>query len=203
MKDPALKTAAAVCVLLGGLCAATLFRHERPPAGAPGPNAQDELLLRYRGASDGLRTQLREPGQPAAAQPDPAPAPRPVTIVTAEDRHEPPPSLAPGYPEKESAVKSRWGLSMDMMLPVAPPADDAARTHTVVDGDTLAALAERYLGSAARGEEIYQANHEVLHDPKLLPIGVELKLPSRKSQAAPAATPSSKTAPQRALVPVR
>ena len=45
----------------------------------------------------------------------------------------------------------------------------------------MPALAERYLGSAARAEEIYQANRDVLRDPKLLPIGVELKLPPRAS----------------------
>jgi nucleoid-associated protein YgaU len=209
MKDPALKTAAAVCVLLGGLCAATLFRHDRPKAGPPGADARDELLLRYRGANDGLNdglgAQLRAADRSTTSEPNPPPTParpRPVTIVTPEDRHEPPPSLAPGYPEHESPVKARWGVSMDMMLPVAKPAEDA-HSHTVVDGDTLAALAERYLGSAARAEEIYQANRDILHDPRLLPIGVELKLPPRKSQAAPATTPSSKTAPQAALVPVR
>ncbi len=193
MKDPALKTAAAVCVLLGGLCAATLFRHDRPRAGPPGTDTQDELLLRYRGASDGLGAQLRETGHAATTETDltPAPArPRPVTIVTPEDCHEPPPSLAPGYPENESPTKSRWGVSMEMMLPAAKPADDA-HSHTVVDGDTLAALAERYLGSAARAEEIYQANREVLRDPKLLPIGVELKLPPRNGRP-----------PQAPLVPV-
>ena len=65
------------------------------------------------------------------------------------------------------------------MLPITTPADQTARTHRVVDGDTLPALAERYLGSAARAEEIYQANRDVLSDPELLPIGAELKLPPR------------------------
>ncbi len=92
---------------------------------------------------------------------------------------------------------------MEMMLPAASLADNTAHLHTVVDGDTLATLAERYLGSSARAEEIYQANRDVLRDPKLLPIGVELKLPPRVGRPAPAATPSSKTAPPRALVPIR
>lgn len=81
---------------------------------------------------------------------------------------------------------------MEMMLPVAT-SPDAPRTHKVVDGDTLAALAERYLGSSARAQEIYEANREALRDPMLLPIGVELKLPPRAGQASP----------QGALVPVR
>ena len=40
-----------------------------------------------------------------------------------------------------------------------------------------AALAERYLGPASRAGEIFAANRDVLFDPKLLPIGVELKIP--------------------------
>ncbi|MCE5266451.1 MAG: tail protein X [Planctomycetaceae bacterium] len=53
------------------------------------------------------------------------------------------------------------------------------RTHRIVDGDTLDALAERYLGSASREGEIFAANRDVLMDPKLLPIGAMLKIPPR------------------------
>ena len=66
---------------------------------------------------------------------------------------------------------------MQMMLPAAKPAEKT--THMVVDGDTLPVLAERYLGSSARANEIYEANRDALRDPALLPIGVELKLPPR------------------------
>ena len=66
-----------------------------------------------------------------------------------------------------------------MMFTITTPADQTERTHTVVDGYTLPALAARYFGSAARAEEIYQANHDMLSDPGLLPIGAELKLPAR------------------------
>ncbi len=69
---------------------------------------------------------------------------------------------------------------MEMMLPMAAPPDASAHTHTVVDGDTLASLAERYLGSCSRAGELFQANRDVLSDPELLPIGVELKLPPRQ-----------------------
>ena len=65
------------------------------------------------------------------------------------------------------------------------PAKETARTHRIVDGDTLATLAQRYLGSSARAQEIFDANRNVLSDPKLLPIGAELKIPptdSRRSQ---------------------
>jgi phage tail protein X len=73
----------------------------------------------------------------------------------------------------------------------------------VVDGDKLPALAKRYLGSADRFREIYEANRAVLNSPDLLPIGVELVIPPR--EPAPAdrtAPPASTPGPQPTLVPV-
>jgi phage tail protein X len=77
-------------------------------------------------------------------------------------------------------------------------AEDVERTHTVVDGDTLAALAERYLGSPGRALEIYNANRFLLPSPDVLPIGVELRIPPRVHGAAA----TSAANPQPALVPV-
>jgi nucleoid-associated protein YgaU len=125
-----------------------------------------------------LRGALRSASAVGGAQPD-ANLARPATVVTPLDRRESPPSLAADYPEPDRPATSRWGTSMEMMLPMAAPADAATCTHTVVDGDTLAALAERYLGSPDRAKEIFEANHNVLSDPDLLPIGAELKLPPR------------------------
>ena len=66
---------------------------------------------------------------------------------------------------------------MEKLLPVPSPTEQTPRTHKIVDGDTLASLAERYLGSPQRAGEIYDANRDVLFDPQLLPIGVELTIP--------------------------
>ncbi len=77
--------------------------------------------------------------------------------------------------------------------------------HVIGEGDTLPKLAERYLGDRDRYREIFEANREVLHDPRLLPIGIELTItsaaesnpakPDQASQEAetPAATPSETT----------
>ena len=59
---------------------------------------------------------------------------------------------------------------------------ETARTHRIVDGDTLADLAQRYFGSAADAQRLFDANRDVLSDPRLLPIGVELKIPANDSQ---------------------
>ena len=62
----------------------------------------------------------------------------------------------------------------------------APRIHKVADGDTLARLAARYLGSSDRYGEIFAANRGVLSTPDLLPIGVELVIPPRQRPAPPA-----------------
>ena len=49
--------------------------------------------------------------------------------------------------------------------------------HRIVDGDTLASLAARYLGDAQRADELFEANRGVLEHPDLLPIGELLAIP--------------------------
>ena len=53
------------------------------------------------------------------------------------------------------------------------------RSHIIVDGDSLAKLANRYLGDPQRSGEIFAMNRAVLSSPELLPIGVELKIPEK------------------------
>ena len=90
---------------------------------------------------------------------------------------------ADSYPETNPPPSSQWGVSMDLVMPVTTATDDEPRRHKIVDGDTLPALAERYLGSAARANEIFDANRDVLPDPELLPIGAKLKIPPRSSRS--------------------
>ncbi len=52
------------------------------------------------------------------------------------------------------------------------------RTHVVVPGDTLSALAARYLGDADRWPEIYAANRGLIADPDLIYPGQELTIPT-------------------------
>jgi nucleoid-associated protein YgaU len=52
------------------------------------------------------------------------------------------------------------------------------RIHVVHEGDALDALAKRYLGDEARALEIFDLNREALENPHVLPLGVELRIPS-------------------------
>ncbi len=49
--------------------------------------------------------------------------------------------------------------------------------HRIVDGDTLAVLASRYLGDAIRSVDIFDYNRDLLASPELLPIGKDIRIP--------------------------
>ena len=66
----------------------------------------------------------------------------------------------------------------------SPTEVDEPRTHIVVDGDSLAKLAGRYLDDPRRAEEILELNRGLLSDPQLLPIGVELLIPPRSADTS-------------------
>jgi nucleoid-associated protein YgaU len=53
----------------------------------------------------------------------------------------------------------------------------AARTHTVVKGDTLSKLAKQYYGSAGQWKRIYEANKDAIENPDLIYPGQTFKIP--------------------------
>ena len=112
-----------------------LFRHDPPastsPASAPAP------LLIESDADATTPTDGRS-SIPMASRP-------PATLVKPVDAAKSPPPLAAKYPATDRHSNSHRGAAIDLLLPATGP-----RTHKIVDGDTLAALAQRYLGSAAR-----------------------------------------------------
>ena len=52
------------------------------------------------------------------------------------------------------------------------------RTYTVVSGDTLSAIAQRYYGKATRWPAIYEANRDKLSDPDKIFPGQVLRIPA-------------------------
>ena len=52
-----------------------------------------------------------------------------------------------------------------------------SRTHTVAQGDTLGAIAKKYLGSITKADAIYQANRDLLKSPDALKPGQVLRIP--------------------------
>ncbi len=187
------KIAAAASVLLVGTVAALLFRRDPPPPCPAVPGTSDQLVLRPQAAPqaapDDPAWLQRGGGEASQSAPtgsqEAAPA---ITIVTPADAGQAPPELARSYPDNSLPGNSRWGVSMVQMLPEALPPQQAPRIHKIVDGDTLPALAERYLGSKDAAAAIFAANRDLLSDPQILPIGAELTIPAAAEQS-PAKAP--------------
>lgn len=100
----------------------------------------------------------------------------------------------------------RGGSAFDAVQPLSPSTgrevagnvQTAAQTHVIQSGDSLSLLAERYLGSQGRYQEIYDANQGVLTDINRLPLGATIVIPSNtndvKTAKKPASSPTARTA---------
>lgn len=215
--DQSVRIAAAASVLLGGLLAALLFRHESPREGPPGPETGDRLVLCRRmepqQAADAPPTRCDSQTERAATATAAPPVPNRLPTVVKPRGPAEPPDLARAYPGVAAPVAVNWSPAVGNRMPDGPPDEGrpdtvrpdtvrpeeaAVRTHKIVDGDTLRTLSERYLGSPDRAWEIYEANRDVLPSPAVLPIGVQLKLPPRRDLGP---SPSNYM-PKRPLVPI-
>jgi len=79
------------------------------------------------------------------------------------------------FPGRLSKVTAWEGRPSDADEP-GPQQQTKVVLHRIVDGDTLPSLAQRYLGSANRFNEIFFANRDRLPRADLLPIGMELRI---------------------------
>jgi nucleoid-associated protein YgaU len=181
-----LKIALATGIVLGGLLLAMLFRQGPPRADAIGPSADDQLVLRkHADAAPAASPQPETAGRATMLSSAPV-APgmsRPPAMKPAEAGGFTPDPARPLVPGG-SPANSRWGITMNQVLPDPGRLRPSPLKHKIIDGDTLPALAERYLGSPDRATEIFEANRDVLANPQILPIGAVLRLPPRDGAVA-------------------
>lgn len=62
-------------------------------------------------------------------------------------------------------------------LEVAEASDAKVEFYVIEKGDTLWAIAKKYLGNGARHPEIFEANREVIKDPDLIYPGQKIRIP--------------------------
>lgn len=62
---------------------------------------------------------------------------------------------------------------------VHPASDEAANVdyYTIESGDTLWAIADKFLGNGAKYTEIFEANREVIEDPDKIFPGQKIRIP--------------------------
>jgi nucleoid-associated protein YgaU len=191
MIDRRSKIAIALGLLFGGAAVAMLFRHE---AVSNLSGNYDRLVVRDPVESPDLVGPILGAPIPPTKPPVVLPVPPAETAKPSSNAYIPQSASSPpaGFSTSSSGqMPAGWPPPMAGLSQSAPPPEKAVR-HRIRDGDTLTGLAERHLGSAARAGEIFDANREVLSNPDLLPIGMELKIPPREQSPQP----------QRPLVPI-
>jgi nucleoid-associated protein YgaU len=77
------------------------------------------------------------------------------------------------------AVKQLDGWESDVVINLAVERHDVRGYHTVEPGETLASIAKRYLGSASRELDIFEANRDRMNDPDQICPGQQLLIPWR------------------------
>lgn len=184
-------------IVVGGVAAASLLGRPDPDHEAGGPGAGDRFVLRRRAESQAWDSAVGPRGVPDGEMPATSvssfPASAVATVAVRAERPDVlPPTLEKSFPAENLPATARWGVSMGIGLPGTGIVGEAVRAHKIANGDSLPALAKRYLGSEDRAVEIFEANRDLLSSPDALPIGVELRIPPRdapKSSAKHAADP--------------
>jgi nucleoid-associated protein YgaU len=87
----------------------------------------------------------------------------------------PPPPLL----DAQSPPPTTVGWVTQPAAPVASmaPAEPAASTYVIRDGDDLATISSRFYGHPAAAAALWSANRDVIPNPDLLPIGTAIRLP--------------------------
>ncbi len=117
--------------------------------------------------------------QPYAVAPGATGGVQPIRPATGTE-----PNLATGQPlagTVPSTVTPGSPASVVSQTQPAPakPAETAkpARTHTVLEGESLSDLADKYYGSSEKWTKIYRANRTAIKDPDKIYPGMKLVIP--------------------------
>ena len=86
-----------------------------------------------------------------------------------------PPPLSVARPQADSRPRG-----VETRLPSGVPHE-----YVVRDGDDLTSIAVKFYGNPAAAEAIWSANRDRLADPKILPIGLAIQLPTPGSAGLP------------------
>jgi nucleoid-associated protein YgaU len=178
MNDPAVRVALTISIFLGCLFIAIVFRPILSMSGGAASGMGAPLSVEHQRQGSPTSVSEEPVNSRATGEQRSSPSMQVPTVLLPLGASQGGPSAPPRWQGGAPANSARWGMPIDMMPAAARPAD-GPQTHKIVDGDTLEDLAARYLGSALRSAEIFQANRDLLSDPRLLPIGAELKIPGR------------------------
>ena len=186
-------------IIAGGVCASLPFRREATVSTAP----DSEVASPQKDRSPLLPLAVSPPPVPTVAPGQTVPgipgAPSPYMdngserlkhVIRNQSRSPAAIEEIPALPKDKSAALPMLPVSFQVKEadeshrapwqppklaegPAAPP-----REHRIRKLDTLEDLAERFLGSKDRADEIFEANRNVLKDRHILPLGAAIRIPS-------------------------
>jgi nucleoid-associated protein YgaU len=192
--------------LLGGaVVVAGSFRRDQEPGERVEPLPESQVVLRESPAPGDV--QIVRPDAPTAEIRPTLLAPPTQSSLEEQRWNEevarvaPPPMMARAYPGERLQEDHDSGQATG--IPTASGRRAKQRTHQVRDGDSLEALAQRYLGDSERWREIFQVNRQFVAQPDLLPLGAKLDIPAKYPiPPKPPAEPPARRFAKTPLVPV-
>lgn len=152
----------AMGILLVGAVSAFFFRHEDVPA---------RKLPTLKTAADLDRAIAERQHVPYLPEEEPEPATEPDTRSVFEETADA--GLVPEPIAMEGDGTNAVLASSEMPV-TSPPRE---QFHIVRSGDTLSSIAQQYLGSTARYQDVFDANRDRLRTPNDLRIGQEIRIP--------------------------
>lgn len=117
-----------------------------------------------------------EPPSPSASAPSSAPSAPPIDATAQAEASAPSATEAVADAPAEEAPPVE-AVVAEPEAPEAEPAAPAPVIYTVVSGDTLSGIAQRFYGDASAYMRIFEANRDKLNDPNLIHPGQDLVIP--------------------------
>lgn len=201
------KILAAGAILVAGFSVAILFFRQvrHTPVVDAGAKA-DNVILR-QSFDPSVEEEGATPHLSGRIEPITSASPSPPTVVAAPTSTEEPAATAPlattppQVPDRYQSFlpgpTDPFESAIERKVPRRDGAAPRYRRHVIRDGDTLAGLAERYLGDPSRHNEILALNRQALRASDVLPIGTVLRIPPAPAAAsgtsAASNSPSSST----------
>ena len=65
----------------------------------------------------------------------------------------------------------------ELTAPEPTPEEEQVEYYIIEKGDTLWAIAEKFLGNGSKYTEIFEANREVIQDPDKIFVGQQIRIP--------------------------
>ncbi|HUQ69798.1 MAG TPA: LysM peptidoglycan-binding domain-containing protein, partial [Planctomycetaceae bacterium] len=163
-------------ILLVGAVSAFFYRHESPPA---------RKLPALKTAAELDRQIAERQHVPYLPKEEPEADPQHVGIGSDSANIDESGGLVP----EPIALDGELPESVFVSSQTAVTGSSREQFHIVRNGDTLSSIAQQYLGSTARYQDVYEANRDRLKTPNDLRIGQEIRIPIAAPVAsAPAVT---------------